>query len=361
MLREWGAVLGRGRGRGRGRGCGVRVRAAGRRRGGGAPRLLARGLWVSAEFVVTLGVVLLLLVAHQLWWTNREARAEAGRTVQDLRREWDEPAAAVDDGVREGSPPSVGLRPGGRGRAGRPGGVRRSCPSPVRPPLGPGVRRAAHPRIGLTAPVAEGTSKGGVLDRGYVGHYARTAQAGQAGNFALAGHRNTHGEPFRRIDRLRSGDRITVETRDAVYTYTVGKRLAQTAPSDSGVIAPVPRSNITTSAGYSEPGYYLTLTTCTPEFSSRYRLVVWGSSPRCARGDGYPGRPGVGSPGVRSDQTTPAVAVAARPLCPVSRCAAVREPGHPLVFGVPFLFVWLLGATLLTPVAVWLTRRGDRR
>ncbi|MFH9133186.1 DUF3311 domain-containing protein [Streptomyces sp. NPDC017524] len=33
----------------------------------------------------------------------------------------------------------------------------------------------------------------------------------------------------------------------------------------------------------------------------------------------------------------------------------------PLVFGVPFLFVWLLGATLLTPVAVWLARRGDRR
>ncbi|MFD7420366.1 DUF3311 domain-containing protein [Streptomyces californicus] len=32
----------------------------------------------------------------------------------------------------------------------------------------------------------------------------------------------------------------------------------------------------------------------------------------------------------------------------------------PLVLGVPFLFVWLLGATLLTPVAVWLTRRADR-
>ncbi|WP_328910353.1 DUF3311 domain-containing protein [Streptomyces sp. NBC_00234] len=34
---------------------------------------------------------------------------------------------------------------------------------------------------------------------------------------------------------------------------------------------------------------------------------------------------------------------------------------RPLVFGVPFLFVWMLGATLLTPVAVWLTRRADRR
>ncbi|WP_308187644.1 DUF3311 domain-containing protein [Streptomyces sp. DH8] len=33
----------------------------------------------------------------------------------------------------------------------------------------------------------------------------------------------------------------------------------------------------------------------------------------------------------------------------------------PLVGGVPFLFAWLLGATLLTPVAVWLTRRADRR
>lgn len=251
-----------------------------RSRAGGASRLFARGLWVSAEVVVTLGVVLLLLVAHQLWWTNREARAEAGSAVRSLQREWDEPAPEGfdgDAGEREGSP-----RPSASGR----GAEAEPVPRPVASDATARTRSARRwdqayavlriPRIGLTAPVAEGTSKGGVLDRGYVGHYARTAQAGQAGNFALAGHRNTHGEPFRRIDRLRSGDRITVETRDAVYTYTVGKRLARTAPSDSGVIAPVPRSNITTSVGYSAPGYYLTLTTCTPEFSSRYRLIVWG-------------------------------------------------------------------------------------
>ncbi|MFI6641558.1 DUF3311 domain-containing protein [Streptomyces sp. NPDC050504] len=34
---------------------------------------------------------------------------------------------------------------------------------------------------------------------------------------------------------------------------------------------------------------------------------------------------------------------------------------RPLVFGLPFLFAWLLGATLLTPLAVWLTWRADRR
>ncbi|QCW77813.1 class E sortase [Streptomyces sp. S6] len=240
-------------------------------------RLLVRALWGFAEVVVSLGVVLLLLVAHQLWWTNRLARDDAGRTVQALEREW-------------GAPVSPSPSPPGPGAGLEPGAVSGPIPIPVpgpsssaAPPDQPPSPRWDQayavlriPRIGLTAPVAEGTGKGGVLDRGYVGHYTRTAQAGQAGNFALAGHRNTHGEPFRRIDRLRRGDRITVETRDAVYTYTVDQSLARTAPSDSGVIAPVPRSNITTSAGYSEPGYYLTLTTCTPEFSSRYRLVVWG-------------------------------------------------------------------------------------
>ncbi|SDK67276.1 DUF3311 domain-containing protein [Streptomyces indicus] len=33
---------------------------------------------------------------------------------------------------------------------------------------------------------------------------------------------------------------------------------------------------------------------------------------------------------------------------------------EPVVLGLPFFFVWLLGATLLAPVAVWLTWRGDR-
>ncbi|MGW5294294.1 class E sortase [Streptomyces bacillaris] len=230
-------------------------------------RLLVRALWGFAEVAVSLGVVLLLLVAHQLWWTNRLARDDAGRTVQALEREWGAPVSLSP------SPPGPVSTP-----IPVPGPSSSAAPSgePPSPRWDQAYAVLRIPRIGLTAPVAEGTGKGGVLDRGYVGHYTRTAQAGQAGNFALAGHRNTHGEPFRRIDRLRRGDRITVETREAVYTYTVDQSLARTAPSDSGVIAPVPRSDITTSAGYGEPGYYLTLTTCTPEFSSRYRLVVWG-------------------------------------------------------------------------------------
>ncbi|MFJ2087790.1 class E sortase [Streptomyces sp. NPDC087901] len=235
-------------------------------------RLAARGLWTGAELVVTLGVVLLLLVAHQLWWTNRQARAEAADTVQALQRDWDEPeeAGASDPPAAEVSQepaddsPAVGAADGDAPAA---------ASAPRRSQAYAVIR---IPRIGLTAPVAQGISKRGVLDKGYVGHYPGTAQPGGPGNLALAGHRNTHGEPFRYINRLRSGDRITVETRGAVYTYTVDKTLARTQPGDGGVVAAVPRSNVKPYVGYRAAGSYLTLTTCTPEFTSRYRLVVWG-------------------------------------------------------------------------------------
>ncbi|MFC0848135.1 class E sortase [Streptomyces noboritoensis] len=236
-------------------------------------RPLGRTLWTGAEAVVTLGLVLLLLVAHQLWWTNREARHEARQTVRSLEREWGGQGSQVEPRSREPAPV---------------GAVAPATPSaPVEPPAPaparntPAVPDRAYavlrlPSLGVTAPIAEGISKRGVLDKGYVGHYAGTAQPGQAGNFALAGHRNTHGEPFRYVNRLRPGDKLVVETRDAVFTYLVDRTLPQTSAQDSAVIAPVPRSDVRTKYGYEERGYYITLTTCTPEFTSRYRLVVWG-------------------------------------------------------------------------------------
>lgn len=232
-------------------------------------RVAARGLWTVAELVVTLGVVLLLLVVHQLWWTNRQARSGAEHQVRALQREWGQERGGAGAVPGDDGDPTGGSRePGGRSA---PGGNARSAP---RWDQAYAVIRI--PRLGLVAPVAQGISKSGVLDKGYVGHYPRTAQPGRPGNLALAGHRNTHGEPFRYINRLRRGDRIAVETRDAVYTYTVDRTLARTSPRDGGVIAAIPRSNVKPYAGYTEAGSYVTLTTCTPEFTSRYRLVVWG-------------------------------------------------------------------------------------
>ncbi|MFD2122878.1 hypothetical protein ACFSNO_31035 [Streptomyces cirratus] len=56
----------------------------------------------------------------------------------------------------------------------------------------------------------------------------------------------------------------------------VGQILPETTERDTGVVAPVPRSVVKPEYGYSAPGAYVTLTTCTPEYTSKYRLVVWG-------------------------------------------------------------------------------------
>ncbi|WP_225096274.1 class E sortase [Streptomyces sp. CoH27] len=239
-----------------------------------------RVLWGGGEALVTVGVLLMLLVVHQLWWTNLEARRGAERQVADLEREWGAPGALGTPGSgTAGGVPSVAP-------SGTPSGSPTAVPS--RAPRSSYVPVAAVPqssqayavldipRLGLRVPIAEGVSKADVLNKGYVGHYPGTGQPGQAGNFALAGHRNTHGEPFRYLPRLRRGDDIEVETRTATYTYDVDQILPQTSASDSGVVRPVPRSLVRPSYGYDTPGYYITLTTCTPEFTSRYRMVVWG-------------------------------------------------------------------------------------
>ncbi|WP_328838980.1 class E sortase [Streptomyces europaeiscabiei] len=226
-----------------------------------------RALWIAAEGAVTLGLVLLLFVAHQLWWTNRQAQEGAAREVAALERDWGR------DRGRERS--AAGESDEG------PGPVPLAAPAPLASPSASPRPAEAYavlvvPRLSLRVPVAEGVGRADVLDKGYAGHYPGTAQPGRPGNFALAGHRNTHGEPFRHLDRLEPGDEVRVETRDAVHTYVVDRTLPQTAPGDGGVLRSVPRSDVRPSYGYGERGHYLTLTTCTPEYTSTYRLVVWG-------------------------------------------------------------------------------------
>ncbi|MFD2122877.1 sortase domain-bontaining protein [Streptomyces cirratus] len=64
-------------------------------------------------------------------------------------------------------------------------------------------------------PVAQGIDKKAVLDKGVRRALpGNPAQPGAEGNFALAGHRNTHGEPFRYLNGsgARVG-RVTVDVR----------------------------------------------------------------------------------------------------------------------------------------------------
>lgn len=54
-----------------------------------------------------------------------------------------------------------------------------------------------------------------------VAWYQLGARPGDVGNFVIAGHRVTHGEPFKDFPKLRAGDKVRVETRDAEYTYVL--------------------------------------------------------------------------------------------------------------------------------------------
>ncbi|KIZ19417.1 class E sortase [Streptomyces natalensis] len=194
------------------------------------------------EVFITLGVLMLLFVTYQLWWTNVMAGEEAGGAATTLQHEWDK-------GGGEKKNLAVGERFG----------------------------IIYIPKLDVKAPIAEGVDKHNVLDHGMVGHYDKSSGIKTAmpwdkkGNFALAAHRNTHGEPFRYINRLTKGDKIVVETQSAYYTYEMESVLPQTSPSNTSVIGPVPPGS-----GFTGPGRYITLTTCTPEFTSTFRMIVWG-------------------------------------------------------------------------------------
>ncbi|MFI6765773.1 class E sortase [Streptomyces sp. NPDC050355] len=194
------------------------------------------------EVFITLGVLMLLFVTYQLWWTNVMAEQEAGGAANNLQHEWD-----------------------------KGGGEKKN--------LAAGERFGIMyiPKLDVKAPIAEGIDKPSVLDHGMVGHYDKSSGLKTAmpwdkkGNFAVAAHRNTHGEPFRYINKLTKGDKIIVETQSSYYTYEMESILPQTSPSNTSVIGSVPPGS-----GFTGPGRYITLTTCTPEFTSTFRMIVWG-------------------------------------------------------------------------------------
>jgi sortase A len=120
-------------------------------------------------------------------------------------------------------------------------------------------------------PVLNGTELS-ILSKG-VGHYSSTAAPGQIGNFALAGHRVTHGQPFARLLDLKRGDEVIVETRQAIYTYVLddSPRALTVRETDTWVIDPVPGHP---DAKPTQP--LITLTTCQDLFRSADRSIGFG-------------------------------------------------------------------------------------
>jgi sortase A len=197
-------------------------------------------LGITGDLLVTAGVLLLLFVGWQLWWTDVTANREQSATVDTLTRDF------------TATPPTTPTT---------------EQPTPVA--FGQAFAIIRVPRFGAdyARPVLEGTSLE-VLQKGF-GHYAETADPGQVGNFAVAGHRTTYGRPLHDIETLREGDLVVVETRTAYHVYAV-KRHRIVVPTQVEVVAPVP----------DEPGAkpterWLTLTACHPKYSAAQRYIVF--------------------------------------------------------------------------------------
>lgn len=113
-----------------------------------------------------------------------------------------------------------------------------------------------------------GDVKEGSLAQG-AGHYPQTAMPGEVGNFAVAAHRATNGEPFAYFERLVTGDLVIVQTSQGFYTYELfaDEKIPETA---IWVISEQPEGVV------SRPTALITLTTCDPRWNSTQRWARWG-------------------------------------------------------------------------------------
>jgi sortase A len=228
-------------------------RRARRRRGGPSPADVVRGVVSTlGELSITLGVLLLLFVAWQLWWTDVEANREQDRLADRLEQDW---AAGV--GVAPAPP-------------GESAPVAAEVPVAAPATAGEAFGLLRIPRFGddYARPIVSGTTEDD-LQQG-VGHYDGSAWPGAVGNLALAGHRTTYGAPLARIAELQAGDPLVVQTAEGYYTYRVTESLI-VRPQQVEVVAPVP----------GEPGAVptermITMTSCHPRYSARQRYVVHG-------------------------------------------------------------------------------------
>ncbi|MEV5237663.1 class E sortase [Streptomyces cinnamoneus] len=253
-------------------------------------RLVVRTL---SELCLTIGTLIVLFVVYVLYWTGVRADDAMREEIGRLQHRWAAGPATATPGTGAGDPalppdppqdtpgsPGGDRAPGGdRGRA-EPRG--QDAPPATRPgeQPPPAPRTAARPGAsfavmyvprfgsGWAKPVLQGTGTD-VLKRG-LGHYERTAGLGERGNFAVAGHRRTHGDPFKDLPALRPGDAVVLTDGTTWFTYRVDTRPYRTLPDDTAVLDPVPARS-----GYREPGRYLTLTTCDPEWGHSHRLIVW--------------------------------------------------------------------------------------
>ena len=123
---------------------------------------------------------------------------------------------------------------------------------------GEALGRLRVPRIDLDDPIVYGTAAADLREGPAI--YPDQPLPGLPGTAAIAGHRTTYGAPFRDLNRLRRGDRMTVRMSYGVFDYRV-RRSRIVAPEELWVLRRRAQDRLVLSA-------------CHPLFSAAKRIVV---------------------------------------------------------------------------------------
>jgi sortase A len=225
--------------------------------------------------LITLGLLILLFVAYQLWGTD----IFTARAQEKLKHELAALTTDVNDTSTTTTPPTTAHAAGTTA----PKTTTTTAPSTVNlPPLKEGdpLGRIIIPKIGVNWIFVEGTNRDD-LAKG-PGHYTGTPFPGQIGNAAIAGHRTTHGAPFYNVNELQPrspghpGDYIVTQTLIGQHVFeVVDVRIVK--PSDTWVAGPMslPEQQLNhLGESLSPNNAYLTLTSCNPRYSARERIVI---------------------------------------------------------------------------------------
>jgi sortase A len=196
------------------------------------------------ELCLTAGVILLLFIAYLLWGTAWQASNAQHSLSDQLNQEWSH---------RGGSSNTIDPRP-----------------DALHLVTGQPFAFIRIPAFGKSwkFTIVQGTALAQLNVS--PGHVPGTQLPGQLGNFAVAGHRVTAGNPFWSEPSLKNGDLIYVQTQANDYTYRViGKQTV--LPTDLSVLDAVPGHP------HTQPTRRLiSLITCNPAWTGTHRVIVTG-------------------------------------------------------------------------------------
>ncbi len=196
----------------------------------------------AGEIFLTVGVIGLLFISYLIWGTALQAHSAQRQLSNQLNQQWSQ----------------------------SPGGAHGASPEQFNVATGQPFAFITIPAFGpqWKFPLIQGTALAQLNVS--PGHVPGTQWPGQAGNFAVAGHRVTAGNPFWSLPSLRAGDLVDIQTQDDDYTYRItGEQTV--LPTNLSVLDAVPGH-----PGERPTQRMITLITCDPAWTGTHRIVVTG-------------------------------------------------------------------------------------